>query len=69
MPVDERNDTDRTESKISDVYIQQQMKLSTLIENIKQGKKHYINNLSDIFRRHNEVLDDLQLPETIGPWR
>ena len=60
--------TDRTGAKLNEVYKQEVMNLRDLIDGIKKGKKYYINNLSDIFRKHNHLLDDLQLPTSIGPW-
>lgn len=55
-------------SRLAEVFKQEIINLREIVNGIKNGKKYYINNLSDLFRKHNDVLDDLQLPTTIGPW-
>jgi len=57
-----------TGARLEDVFKQEVMNLRKIVEGLKQGKRYYINNLSDIFRKHHELLDDLQLAESIGPW-
>lgn len=44
------------------------MKVKNALRRMKEGEKLYISNIDTIFRRNNELIDDLQFSERIHPW-
>jgi hypothetical protein len=44
------------------------MKLKNTLKYMSQGEKLYISNVDTIFRRNNELLDDLEFPTRVKPW-
>ncbi len=44
------------------------MKVKNALKYMKQGEKFYISNIDTIFRKNNELLDDLEFTERITPW-
>lgn len=44
------------------------MKLKNTFKHMQQGEKFYISNIDTIFRKHNDLLDDLSFEERIKPW-
>jgi len=44
------------------------MKVSTAMNRMEKGEKLYIANIDTIFRRNNDLLDDLEFTERITPW-
>lgn len=44
------------------------MKVKSALKYMQQGEKLYISNVDTIFRRNNDLLDDLAFSERISPW-
>lgn len=44
------------------------MKVKNALKHMKEGEKLYISNIDTIFRRNNELIDDLEFGKRIKPW-
>jgi len=44
------------------------MKVRNALQRMKNGEKMYISNIDTIFRRNNDLLDDLEFGDKIKPW-
>lgn len=44
------------------------MKVKNSLKRMKNGEKMYISNIDTIFRRNNDLLDDLEFGDRVKPW-
>ncbi len=44
------------------------MKVKNALKHMREGEKLYISNIDTIFRRNNDLLDDLEFSQRISPW-
>lgn len=44
------------------------MSLREAIEGMQAGKKYYLSNVDTIFRKHNDLLNETELPLRLKPW-
>ena len=44
------------------------MKVRNAIRRMEKGEKMYIANIDTIFRRNNDLVDDLEFADRVKPW-
>lgn len=58
----------KCESGYANVQKAKEMTVEEAVNGMLSGKKYYLSNVDTIFRKHNDLLDMVQLTERMSPW-